>query len=449
MARHLPSGMMFLGAAALVAVGLGFAGTLARADEGAAHAIAERFSAAAEGRDAETLKAEEQRMLDAARQEALERKAQMEREAAEREAAEERKAAEAKALDEKRIADEKKARDEKLAAETARKAAEAQKLADAETAEAEKRQALKARNEEREKRIEAKLKAIEQARLDDEAKAREQKVAREAEARAKALADAKAAEEKAAGERKIAEEKAQAEARAKALADAKAAEEKAAAERKIAADKESAERAADAKREVATEAGRAPSVPPMGLGVPTPPQASAGSGAGRYTVLLALEPGKTGIRRFGAKTADPVLCSERSCWISGGAEKAAHLVRRGEALGPGNTLGRRAAACNHQLTCVYRGVDLGSARALLQPIDLRIMRHDRRDPVVITPPKDCGRQAGPALSCATLVEGRTWKAWIVPEHVAEAAGPQALSEALARGLPANKTATPSGKGVAL
>ncbi len=87
------------------------------------------------------------------------------------------------------------------------------------------------------------------------------------------------------------------------------------------------------------------------------PYETAGAGT-RVTILLIMDPGKTGIRRYGLKTADPVLCMGTSCWVSAGPDRSAVEAARGKVLGPGNTLGRRAAACNHSLGCVFRDVDL-------------------------------------------------------------------------------------------
>ena len=39
------------------------------------------------------------------------------------------------------------------------------------------------------------------------------------------------------------------------------------------------------------------------------------------------------------------------------------------------------------------------------------------------------------LVCANPVVKSTWKAWIVPEAIARKAGPKALTDALAAGLP--------------
>jgi colicin import membrane protein len=152
-----------------------------------------------------------------------------------------------------------------------------------------------------------------------------------------------------------------------------------------------------------------------------------------------MDPGTTGNRRYGLKTADPVLCLGASCWVSAGPDKSAVEAARGKVLGPGNTLGRRAAACNHSLGCVFRDVDLKTDSASLQPIDLRIMRHDRRQPLAVRADRSCDF-VGRRLHCATLFRAKDWRAWVIPEALAREAGEGALKEAIERGLPSGRAA---------
>ena len=170
---------------------------------------------------------------------------------------------------------------------------------------------------------------------------------------------------------------------------------------------------------------------------PTLPAASVRN-ATSVTVLLVMEPGTTGIRR-GSKTADPVLCLDSWCYISNGAATPAKVMTRGAALGPINTLGLRAGACRHSLTCVYRGLDIaayfqtGARQASLQPVDLRYLHHDRRQPMPLTVDARC-QASGHELKCATAIKGKDWTAWIVPEELAVEAGVEALQNALDSGL---------------
>jgi hypothetical protein len=152
----------------------------------------------------------------------------------------------------------------------------------------------------------------------------------------------------------------------------------------------------------------------------------------RVTVLLVMEPGNRGIRRFN-KTADPVLCVGAHCYVSAGAAKPARLMSRSRALGSLNTLGRRADACNQKLACVYRGVYLPADAPLIQPVDLKIMVHDRRTPRAASADRSC-RLSGGNLSCARTITAPGYRAWVLPEALAMAAGPGILEEALRRGL---------------
>lgn len=158
----------------------------------------------------------------------------------------------------------------------------------------------------------------------------------------------------------------------------------------------------------------------------------------RATLLLALEPGSRGIRRY-EKTADPVICLGNRCYISSGAEDPAREMTRGRALGPGNTLGQRAGACRHSLTCVFRDVDVGGGNVQVQPIDLRLLRHDRREVVTVTPDETCTVTAG-RLKCSRGIVAGSYRIWVVPESVARRAGAGALQSVLADGLAQPRTA---------
>ncbi|MEO1719080.1 MAG: hypothetical protein AAFR23_02505 [Pseudomonadota bacterium] len=160
----------------------------------------------------------------------------------------------------------------------------------------------------------------------------------------------------------------------------------------------------------------------------------------RVTILLAMRPGRRGIRRVN-KTADPIICIRRRCFISQGASITARDMRRGKAFGTVNTLGKRSGACRHSLNCVFRGIPLGTAgRATVQPVDLRLMRHDRRERRVVEADNTCKLIRG-RLSCAQRIESETYTLWIVPERLAQRAGARALQAALADGLQGDRTAS--------
>ena len=165
----------------------------------------------------------------------------------------------------------------------------------------------------------------------------------------------------------------------------------------------------------------------------TKPAGPATVASRHATVLLVLEPGSRGIRRWN-KTADPMLCIGETCYISTGATAAATALTRAKAFGPGVALGSRAGACRNALGCVFRAIKLDHAATSMQPIDLRILRHDRREIREVTADETCRLTRG-VLSCRTPVRADTYRAWIVPEDLAELTGPEALAAALGAGLP--------------
>ncbi|MEE8296843.1 MAG: hypothetical protein V3R26_03340, partial [Hyphomicrobium sp.] len=152
----------------------------------------------------------------------------------------------------------------------------------------------------------------------------------------------------------------------------------------------------------------------------------------RVTVLVLMEPRNRGWRRS-KKAAYPVLCVGRRCYISAGAENTANALSRPRVLGPVNSLGRRAGPCNNQLACVFRGVTLDRNPSHIQPVDMGLLRHKRRDIRRAAPDRTCAVTRG-SLHCTSVIIAHRYRAWIVPEAVAEEAGPKALEEALHNGL---------------
>lgn len=152
----------------------------------------------------------------------------------------------------------------------------------------------------------------------------------------------------------------------------------------------------------------------------------------RVTVLMVMTPGNKGIRRFD-KNADPVLCTNDGCYISQGADVPSRFLTTHKALGFGNTFGLRAGACREQLACVFRSVDLGRQPSFVQPVDMRMVHHDRREIKQVTADETCRIEAG-RLNCARPVRASNYTLWIVPEKVAQRAGVEALSRALTEGL---------------
>lgn len=365
-------------------------------NDAAGHAIAEKFSGEAEAKAkarSESMRKAEELRREIAKRVAVEarRKAEQEREAAER--------ARAEAEEQDMLARARREAEERE--EAARLARETEQRLVRERAEAE----LRAAAEKEQAKAEEARRAAEAAefkRREDERRAEAARLERES------------AEQRAAEERRQMELKREEEARQLA--------EK---HNRLRLEREAKSQSADrARNDWALD-----SVSPDREPEERPP-AQAQTHA---TVLLVLEPGNRGIRRYD-RSADPVLCAGLVCYLSAGAAKTALKLPRPVALGPGNTLGRRAGACRHSLTCIYRNVELGIAGASLQPVDLRILRHDRRETRTVSADMSCGIDSG-RLTCANTLRTPSWRAWIVPESIAERAGDKLLREALSAGLP--------------
>lgn len=380
----------------------------AAADDSAAHAIADKFSGApAERRSEENRRAaERQRLkteaeaLERAKAEELEMLAKARRESEERVALERRRREEAEIS--QRLRNEEAAR---VAAE-----AEARKVAGERAArEAEERRLAQERRERDRLAAEAEARRVEEAR-----KAEADRAAREAE------------------ERRVADEQRQ-----------RVEDEREAEARRIV---EKHNRAREAREQRVAEQPLAPSAPPPqtaeGDDIAQPgtdlPETAVKEKDTRATVLLVMEPGTRGIRK-GAPTADPVLCSGLVCYVSMGPGHLSQALARPAVLGPINTLSRRAWACQHKLACVFRSVDMSSGRVTFQPIDLRIMRHDRRESLTAELDSSCEVVAG-RLTCSKPLRAASWRAWIVPESVAKLAGPDVLEAAVKAGLPDTRSA---------
>jgi colicin import membrane protein len=78
---------------------------------------------------------------------------------------------------------------------------------------------------------------------------------------------------------------------------------------------------------------------------------------------------------------------------------------------------------------VFRNVDLGGRSAEVQPIDLRVLRHDRRELRAVEADRTCRVMSG-QLTCRRPVIADSYTLWIVPESIAERAGAMALETAV-------------------
>ncbi|MEQ1611883.1 MAG: hypothetical protein ABL904_03955 [Hyphomicrobiaceae bacterium] len=387
----------------------------------------------------EQAKADEAEMLAQARAEANERRAAMELARTEHENAEnatERKAQEdaAKAYEAQKFAA--RQAEEKLIADAKAQAAERERVAE-EQKQAEIKAATAKRDAEAKAFAEAKAQAAERERVIEEQNQAEIKAAtakRDAEAKAFAEAKAQAAERE-----RVADQQKQAE--LKALEARREAEAKVLAEKLREAEAAREAKAAEATRKAAIPTVPAPALRPAAapavadtvVSLTSPPPANP-----RVAILILMEAGNKGIRRF-EKTADPILCMRDGCYISEGTTAPARLLSRARALGVGNTWGKRAGACQHSLGCVFRDVELFNTGGFIQPVDMKVMVHDRRESRTVDVDSDC-RLEGGRISCRKPVVANGYRMWVIPEPLATRAGGDALDAAVRDGLPQSTSA---------
>ena len=471
-----------LGRAAMFAVAFSpliwGAGSAVAADDSAAHALAEKFSRAEDAERAEAAKkaeakkkAEAEKARAEAQRQAERRKAAVDQrtkdEAEMQEAA--RQEAEARRAADQRAADERA----RIEAEQGAARADAARLAQ----EAEQRRIEDDRKAEEARQAEAArlAKDVEEKRLADERKAEEARQAEAAhqaeERKAEDARIAKEAEEKRLGEEhraarlaKEAEDKRRAEAAKKAEEQRQADAAREALERQRT---EEAERVAEkfrlarearearlarereqAARENGTDTGNSDTRNSLGgpgpdAAPPTAPWDATDTGPARFlptrvTILLVMDPRKRIFATY-PPTANPVLCIGQGCYVSGGAGAPAEYMPRFGALGPANSIGRRAGPCRNQLTCVFRDVELGGGYGQIQPVDMGLLHHDRREIRGVRPDPTCDLISG-RMFCAEPTVAKGYRAWIVPEVIATKAGAEALREALALGLPTVRSA---------
>jgi colicin import membrane protein len=382
-----------------------------------------RARAEAEARREEMLKAREAAELaDTQRREQEEKAEVAARQAAAAKVAEERRQAEAlrKAQEDQRLAEQraaeiKRQEEARLQAEAQRRAEEEKRLAEIRRAEEEARMAALRRDEE--VRVEATRQAEALRKAEEEHRLAE---ARRVAERAREQEQMAQASEQALRSRLEAERDLEGERLADRLSQARAQREA-----RVTTDSS----AVTPPRDVIEQG---PSVGAEAAGLVLDPRTT------RVTVLLLMLPGDRGIRRNN-KSADPVLCGDGECYVSNGPAVEANLLPARKALGFLRTWGRRAGACNNSLVCVFRGVDLARLDRLLMPVDMRVVRHDRREMQEVAKTSTCFVERG-RLACSDTIQSDDYMMWIVPESLAVKAGPEALQRALVDGLPTGRTA---------
>ena len=147
----------------------------------------------------------------------------------------------------------------------------------------------------------------------------------------------------------------------------------------------------------------------------TPSRALSHTHDGRVTILLQMEPNAQQGRRH--ESMDPVLCVADGCYVSNGPDHPASFLPGRRATRFGNAISRRAGACNHAYTCVFRDVEIGALPAEVQPVDVRILRHDRRAPESVETLSTCRGTPG-RLACTGAIRGDGYTMWVIPESVA-------------------------------
>lgn len=468
----------------------------AQRKEAALKQAQQRREQAAKAAKEKAQKAHEAEMLARARAENEERR-KLEEEAArldtlraEREAregeAERQRAEKARQIEAAREAEQARVAEEARKAEEIKRAAEALRIAAEQAAAEEARKAEAARLAEAERRAEEARRAEQAAWAAEEAKRAAE--LRKAEEIRKAEETRKAEEVRKASEaQRIAAERAAAEAAARAETERRAAEASRAVARAttdetrrvadIEADAEIA-RVADSLRRIREEQLARHTSPASGpitgtvqerkhepssgqgritdnegfRDVPlAPPRSRAGTERpalmspepklaydGHVTILLQMEPRYR--RGRGYESMDPVLCTAGGCYVSNGHDQPATFLHGNRAVRFGNAIGRRAGACNHATTCVFRNVDLGALPADVQPVDIRVIRHDRREPERIETLSSC--RAGDRVTCTGAIHGDGYTMWVISEAAAERLPPHAFESAFDGGLVDSAEADP-------
>lgn len=147
---------------------------------------------------------------------------------------------------------------------------------------------------------------------------------------------------------------------------------------------------------------------------------------GKATILLMMT-------QNDARVTHPILCDADGCYVSNGAQAPASYHGFRESLSFTGRLGRGAGECNHSNVCIFRNVDLSGPTAMLQPINLKLVRHDRRAQSEVTIDESCRVIEG-RLSCSRPVRTPGYTLWVVPERLASEIGPEMLQGAVIAGL---------------
>ena len=79
----------------------------------------------------------------------------------------------------------------------------------------------------------------------------------------------------------------------------------------------------------------------------------------------------------------------------------------------------------------------------IQPVDMGFLRHDRRETRAVEPDRSCDANGGRSIAASPIVS-TGYRAWVIPESIADKAGALALERALDDGLPGARSASYDG-----
>ena len=78
----------------------------------------------------------------------------------------------------------------------------------------------------------------------------------------------------------------------------------------------------------------------------------------------------------------------------------------------------------------------------MQPVDIRVIRHDRREPERIETLSSCRAGAGDRVTCTGAIHGDGYTMWVISEAAAERLPPHAFESAFDGGLVDSAEADP-------
>jgi hypothetical protein len=169
-----------------------------------------------------------------------------------------------------------------------------------------------------------------------------------------------------------------------------------------------------------------------------PPSASPVTGPEHATILLVLDPDASAADH-GASQPAPVLCIGAECYVSSGTDAPAKLRARADI-----TLTKGIAGdCEGHTHCIFRDVTLKPSTDM-QIIDATLGKTGSSAPIPVQADNSCAINEGD-LDCETTVSGLGYRAWIIPEPVAQTAGPLKLEGAIATDLIEENTNKPGDK----